>query len=227
MLPEDSVLVGVINRRRDLVYARDQHWYRIPQDRMPRGITASYIAFFLSRSFGERNGAIHFFAENHGLELHYRRDLLPNEPDHPRADETYYRVALGDVQPKLPPVVNNTRRTISFIYTTWDRFVLAKTIAELYSENDYYVDRLFYALHQYAKPYNVTRSWEAERRVDDFAPGLRILCENGATVIASVHPQHGAYYLDRSQGEDSILQAILAQIASNGGPATLSIPPGE
>jgi hypothetical protein len=227
MLPEDSVLVGVINRRRDLVYARDQHWYRIPQDRIPRGITAAYIAFFLSRSFGERNGAIHFFAENHGLELHYRRDLLPNEPDHPRAESTYYRVALGDVQPKLPPVVNNTKRTISFIYTTWDRFVHASTIAELYSENDYYVDRLFYALHQYAKPYNVTRTWEAEQRVDDFAPGLRILCENGATVIASVHPQRGAYYLDRSQGEDSILQAILAQIASNGGPATVSIPPGE
>jgi hypothetical protein len=227
MLPEDSVLVGVINRKRDLVYARDQHWYRIPQERMPRGVTAAYLAFFLSRSFGDRNGAIHFFAENHGLELHYRRDLLPNEPDHPRADAAYYRVALGDVQPKIPPVVNDTKRTISFIYTTWDRFVHAQTIADLYTDNDAYVDRLFYALHQYAKPYNVTRTWEAERRVDDFAPGLRILCENGATVIASVHPSSGAYYLDRSQGEDSILQAILAQIASNGGPATISIPPGE
>ena len=62
MLPEDSVLVGVINRKRDLVYAQDQHWYRIPQERMPRGITADYVAFFLSRSFGERNGAIHFYA---------------------------------------------------------------------------------------------------------------------------------------------------------------------
>ncbi len=233
MLPEDSVLVGVINRRRDLVYARDQHWYRIPQERMPRGITAAYLAFFLSRSFGERNGAVHFYAENHGLELHYRRDLLPAEPDHPRANAVYYRVALGDMQSKAPPIVNNSKRTISFIYTTWDRFVHAKTIADLYSDNDSYVDRLFYALHQThsvtsgAKTYNVTRIWEAERRVDDFAPGLRILCENGATVIASVHPQNGAYYLDRSQGEDSILQAILAQIASNGGPATVSIPPGE
>src|SRR5690606_29399689 len=115
VLPEDSVLVGVINRKRDLVYARDYHWYRIPQARMPRGVTADYLAFFLSRSFGDRNGAVHFYAERRGLELVRRRDLLPNEADNARADEVYYRVALSDLEPKTPPVVNTTKRTISFI----------------------------------------------------------------------------------------------------------------
>ena len=225
MLPEDSVLVGVINRRRDLVYARDQHWYRIPQERMPRGVTCDYVAFFLSRAFGEGYGAIHFYGERKGLELRYRRDLLPNEPDHARADAVYYRVALGDIQRKEPPIVNDTKRTISFIYTTWDRFVHARAIADLYSDDDYYVDRIYYALHDHGL--NAARTWDAERKADDFAPGLRILCENGASLIVSARQVSGAYYLDRSQSDDAILQSILKQIASNGGPASLPIPAGE
>ena len=225
MLPEDSVLVGVINRRRDLVYARDQHWYRIPQERMPRGVTADYLAFFLSRSFGERNGSIRFYAERKGLELRYRRDLLPDEPNHKRADTMYYRVALGDFYEKKPPIVNNTKRTITFIYTTWDRFIHAETISDLYSDSDLYVDRLYYALQ--ARGVNMARTWDAERRTDDFAPGLRILCENGTNVIASAHPVTGTYYLDQSLTEDSILKEILARIDRNGGPATVNIPTGE
>ncbi|MEP7290837.1 MAG: hypothetical protein ABI835_03590 [Chloroflexota bacterium] len=225
MLPEDSVLVGVINRKRDLSYAREQHWYRIPQARMPRGITADYLAFFLSRSFGERNGAIHYFAERKGLELLYRRDLLPNEPNSARADEVYYRIALGDLQRKEPPVVNDTRRSLNFIYTTWDRFVHASRIADLYSDNDYFVDRIFYALND--RGLNVSRSWDAEQRTDSFAPGLRILRDNGSTFVASTKHDSGAYYLDQAQGEDTILQAILTQITNTRGPATLSIPAGE
>ena len=224
MLPEDSVLVGVINRKRDLTYAREQHWYRIPQGRLSRGVTADYIAFFLSRAFGEMNGAIRFYAENRGLELQYRRDLLPDEPDHPRADEAYYRVALGDLQPKQPPVGNTTSRPITFIYTTWDRFVNAATISDLYSRDDIFVDRIYYALHD--RGLNPTRIWSAEGRSDSFAPGLRIFCENGTTLIASMKPG-GAYVLDQAENEDAILQAILAQIASNGGPAHVSIPPNE
>lgn len=225
MLPEDSVLVGVINRKRDFTYARDQHWYRIPQARMPRGVTADYIAFFQSRAFGARNGAIHYYAEKKGLELLYRRDLLPDEPDHPRADEAYYRIALGDLIPKEPPVVNVTKRTLTFIYTTWDRFVHARTIPDLYSDDDIFVDRLFYALH--ARGVNVSRTWNAEQRSDEYAPGLRILFDSGATFTASMRRGEGAYFMDRSQGEDAILQSILAEIANNRGTATVSIPSGE
>lgn len=132
MYPEDRVLVGVINRRRDLIYARDEHWYRIPLARMKRGVDAEYIAFFLSRAFNERNGAIYYYAERKGLELAYRRDLIPSEPDHPRAGDVYYRVALGTLHEKVPPARNTNRTVISFIHTTWDRFCSARSISELY-----------------------------------------------------------------------------------------------
>ncbi|MBI5669430.1 MAG: hypothetical protein HZC41_15610 [Chloroflexi bacterium] len=146
MYPEDRVLVGVINRRRDLEHARRDRWYRIPLERMPNGVDVEYIAFYFSRAFKERNGGIHCFAELRGLELAYRHDLLPNEADHPRANHVYYKVQLGDLIEKNPPVLNPTRRAISFIYTTWDRFACAQTISDLYSQADYFVDRVYYAL---------------------------------------------------------------------------------
>ncbi len=134
MYPEDQVLVGVINRRRDLLCARDQRWYRVPVARMPRGgLYAAYVAFFLSGgAFGRRSGGVYYYARHTGLELAYRRDLLPEEADHPRAGEVYYKLQLGDLREKAPPVLNSARRPVTFILTTWERFTAARHIGELY-----------------------------------------------------------------------------------------------
>lgn len=225
MFAEDRVLVGVIQSKRDLAFARDAHWYRIPQGQMPRGVQTEYLAFFLSGNvFREQSGAIHYYAPKTGLELAYRKDLIP-DPDHPRANQVYYRVALGELAAKTPPITNPTRRPISFIYTTWDRFLAAQTVADLYSNDDWFVDRIFYALKDHG--INPIRLWSAESRSDPFAPGLKILCENGASVIASTSGLSGAYHLNDQLDDDAILKAIYQQIASNGGAVTLNIPPGE
>lgn len=219
MYPEDRVLVGVINRKRDLDYARQQGWYRIPQKQMPKGVNAEYIAFFLSKAFGERNGGIHYYAERKGLELVYRKDLLPDESDHRDAKERYYKVQLGPLVEKNHPVFNPTRRTISFIYTTWDRFVHARQISDLYSREDYYVDRIYHALRNAGVA--PERTWSAEYRTT--SPQVRMLCQNG-TVTGSTDPQQGDIYLDDSRPDDEILNAILLRIASHGGPLTIHIP---
>lgn len=222
MFPEDRVLVGVIKRKRDLNTARNAHWYRIPQNQMPRGIHAEYVAFFLSgKVFKEQSGGIHYFAHRAGLELAYRRDLLPDEPNHPRANQAYYKIQLDELVEKVPPVLNPSRRPISFIYTTWDRFVHAQEIKDLYSQADYFVDRIYHALHN--RGIYASRMWDAEARVIGEAPQLRILCENG-TVIASTQPGEGMFYMDDSQQEDSILAGIRAEIARQGGPVTINLP---
>jgi hypothetical protein len=146
MFPEDRVLVGVIARQRDLAAARDEHWYRIPLERFTRAFDFEIIGFFLSRAFGAQNGAVRYYAPVRGVELVRRRDVLPGECRHRRADALYYRVALGPLIPKDPPVVNRTHRPIGFIYTTWDRFSAACSISELYSRGSFYVDRVYYAL---------------------------------------------------------------------------------
>ncbi len=145
MYADDRVLVGVVKRVKDLEIARQRHWYRIPRRQMPRGIDAEYIALFLSAgAFGEEGGAIAAFARITGVELARRRDLLPEEGT--RAEELYYKVQFRRLIEKDPPIANEPRRSISFIRTTWDRFISADSIPDLYSDAGFYVDRLYYAL---------------------------------------------------------------------------------
>ena len=96
MFPDDRVLVGVLNRKRDLKTLLEQRWYRIPEDKMPFGVYAEYIALFLSGSAAKSYGdsGIYLYARRKGVELALRKDLLPNEPDHKNAEKRYYKVQL-------------------------------------------------------------------------------------------------------------------------------------
>jgi hypothetical protein len=201
-------------------YAVREKWYRIPQSRMPKGINAEYIAFFLSHAFKERNGGIHYYAERTGLELMYRKDLMPEEANHPRGNETYYKVQIGDLIEKSPPILNPTKRSITFIYTTWDRFVQAKQISDLYSEDDYFVDRIYHALRS-SGVYS-ERIWSAE--AGGMWPQLRILCQKGA-LVASTKPGDDSLYLDDLHHYDEMLAKIYQAIAEQDGPVMVSIPP--
>ncbi len=130
---DDRVLVGVIRRRRDVALAASERWYRIPYARMPYGIDSEVLAFFHA-------GAVRWYAPARGVELAYRRELLPDEPDHPRADEMYYRVALGGWFERMPAIPNDGRR-FAFIRTTWDRFAAARSLGDLTRDGAGFVSR--------------------------------------------------------------------------------------
>ncbi|GAB4420191.1 MAG: hypothetical protein Kow00106_16650 [Anaerolineae bacterium] len=215
MYPEDRVLVGVINRKRDFEKLQVEHWYRVPQGQAGQGIYAEYIAFFFSRAFGELNGGIHYYARRTGIELVRRCDLLPDEPTHPRAHALYYKLQIGELRPKDPPVLNAGRRVVSFVHTTWDRFVAARDVADLYSDDEDFVDRVFYALAR--------QGIRAERISPGeglSGPQLRIPCREGI-VLASTTPLDGDHVLlpTRPTVERSV-GAILAAVKRRGGPLT-------
>ncbi len=215
--------MGVINRKRDLDKARYEHWYRIPRGRAPHGIHAEYVAFFLSKAFDELNGGIHYYARRTGVELARRRDLLPDEANHSRADDLYHKLQLGDVRRKNPPVLNPTRRPIAFIYTTWDRFSEATEIADLYSDADRFVDRVFYALER--SGVQPDRVWEAERQAG--GAQIKVECENG-TVIAATDPRDAheiALPVSRSsRAVETSVDTILKAIEAFGGPLMINVP---
>lgn len=148
MFPEDRVLVAVLTRSNDLEIARDQGWYRVPETNAPPGIFSEYIAFYFTAAFAEYRWAIHHHARRLGHELATRRELLPDEPGHPRADEPYYKLQLGPLQERKPPIVSLRRRRITFIHTTWDRFLAANEVNDLFAEGDEFVDRLYHALRE-------------------------------------------------------------------------------
>jgi hypothetical protein len=221
MYAEDRVLIGAVTRKRDLKTLREEGWYRIPMVRFPKGIHTEYLAFFTGSKVIDQPGGIYYYAEPRGMELRYRRELLPKEANHPRADEVYYRIAVSPLQPKTPAVLNPSGRSLAFIFTTWDRFVVAREIRDLYSDADYFVDRIYHALRE--RGIYAERDWDAARGKTGKAAGLRFLCEQG-TINASTDPEDGDYFLDNSQPDDVILREILDKIASSGGPLMINVP---
>lgn len=143
MYPDDRVLVSVVRRKRDLQLLVRERWYRIPRQQAHDGIYAEYIAFFLSGTAAKALGAsgVYYYGRRMGVELVYRHELLPNESDHSRANEMYYKINIESLLPKVPPILNPKRHIVAFIYTTWDRFVAAQEITDLYSCADSFVDR--------------------------------------------------------------------------------------
>ncbi len=181
MHPEDRVLVGVITRPEDFRAVRDLGWYRVPEKKAPRGILSEYIAFYFTAAFAEYKWAIHYYARRLGHELVTRRELLPDEPDHRRALDQYYKLQLGPLQRRDPPIVSLRWRRISFIHTTWDRFQVAEEINDLFVEGDEFVDRLYHALRE--SDLAPERQFPVRESGVEYIADLALPCRDGVVSI--------------------------------------------
>lgn len=127
----DLVLVCVLPSPRDLEIARLLGWYRIPLRTAPKVVAVDQLAFYQPASFGEGSGRIEVTAAVHGHELTTRGEILKDEPDHPRAREEYYRIALGPLE-KLPrPILAERWKRLSFLYTTGEYLLRARDLQDL------------------------------------------------------------------------------------------------
>lgn len=125
------VLVCFVPSPRDLEIARLLGWYRIPLRTAPKVVAVDYLAFYQSAAFGERGGRIEFIAEVRGHELTTRGELLKDEANHPRAKEEYYKIQIGGLEKLKEPVVADKWKRITFLYTTGEYLLRAKTLNEL------------------------------------------------------------------------------------------------
>jgi len=134
----DRVLVGIMPSPDDFCIARDEGWYRIPLSHAPASTTdAAVLAFYFTAAFEDDKWSIPWYTEVRGHELARRRELLPAQPDHPHADDPYYKVQIGPLIHRDPPIPSLRWRRITFIRTTWDRFAAAEEVNDLYiSGND-------------------------------------------------------------------------------------------
>lgn len=159
--PYTTVLVAIVNNLRDFAIARDEHWYRIPVKRAPaRAIDAPILAFYQTRVFGEEAWAINYWAEARQWEIVKRVELLPQEASHPRAQEGYYRIHLGEFKRLPQPIVSEKWRRITFIITTWERLMRAREVTELL-HGDIWEERLYRALRRMGIVAEGRVNWEA------------------------------------------------------------------
>jgi hypothetical protein len=134
MEPDDTarVLVAVITRPHDLQIAREQHWYRIPLKRAPVQLAADYLAFYQTAAFGAERWSVRYYAPILRYRIATRRELLPDEPGHPRADERYYALDLDTLQQLDWPVPAARLRRVTFIATTFGQLRRARDVRELW-----------------------------------------------------------------------------------------------
>ena len=134
--PDDLVLVALLNNQPDLARARDDHWYRIPVRHAPdRAIAAPWIAFYQTKAFGDEKWTVTYYAAALAWDVTTRRDLIPTEPDHPRANEQYYRIGLGPLHALAHPIPSRSWKRITFIVTHWAQIVRAWDVSDLLEEN--------------------------------------------------------------------------------------------
>lgn len=209
MYPEDRVLVAYVPEPADFEIIKNEGWYRIPQKRAPKGLHAEYFAFYFGQKFGPEKWAIHTYAPRLGHELTTRADLFPDEADHPRAADLYYRIQLGTVRRLERPIVSLRWRRVTFLHTTWDRFQDAKEINDLFVEGGEYVDRLYATLKE--RGLRPERDYLVKERGDGYRVPLAVPCRDGTVAV-------GVGELPRSAAEAvNMADEITRAVAAHGG----------
>jgi hypothetical protein len=130
------ILVAFLPTPRDLEIARLLGWYRIPLRTAPKVVAVDYLAFYQPASFGERGGRIEFVSQVRGHELTTRAELLRDEAEHPRAREEYYKIQIGAMEKLTAPIVAESWKRITFLYTTGEYLLNAKSVNDLVVQSD-------------------------------------------------------------------------------------------
>lgn len=135
--PADApVLVAVVNDPADLRRAHQEGWYRIPLAHAPPRLGADFLAFYQTAAFPpEERWAVRWVAAVRGYRLTTRRELIPEQGDHPRADHRYYRVDLGPLWQLPRPIPSRRLRRVTFIRTTAGRLLAAAEINDLWLQS--------------------------------------------------------------------------------------------
>ena len=139
MLVRGAVVVAIMNDRLDFDLAQHDHWYRIPVDNVAKWLkdwwVPEWLAFYQTKVFGPEAYTVQWYARVRHVERVQRKDLFPDERSDPKAEHWYYKLLLSDLKRLPQPIVSRRRRRIVFIRTTWDRFVTAEEINDLYTDS--------------------------------------------------------------------------------------------
>ena len=178
---DGPALVVVVNSRDDLDRARNEGWYRIPLARAPKRVAAEHLAFYLTGAFppAER-WTVRWFGAVRGYHIVARRDLIPEEPTHPRADDRYYKVTLGPLTALPRPIPSRRLRRITFIPTTLARLQQAEEINDLWIKSSAQ-ERLWAALK--AADLDAERQYPLREDLPQYVADFAIFCRAGRVAL--------------------------------------------
>lgn len=198
---DSTVLVVVVSDPRDLKHALEDGWYRIPLARAPSRIAVEYLAFYQTGAFPEGERClVRWYAPVQDYRIVERRELLADEPQHPRATERYYRIGLGPPDALPSPIPSRRLRRITFIPTTLARLMSAQEINDLWIKTGAQ-ERMWHALQQArldAECQSEISEASAPYAIDFVLPCRRgdivIKIESSGKIASSLHENCAAAY---------------------------------
>ena len=129
-----EVLVAVVKRKRDLAILSEA-WYRVPVSTAPRRWPPKWIAFYQGAQWGQERG-VNYFAPVKQIRQCARRELSPMNFCVRNRTKPIFEIHLGSLQILDPPLLRRGRRVIVFVIpTTWQRFIAAMEINDLYDDS--------------------------------------------------------------------------------------------
>ncbi|MCX6361206.1 MAG: DUF559 domain-containing protein [Armatimonadetes bacterium] len=146
-----DVLVVLWPQPKDRIIADKQGWYRIRPGRSATQLgdmrAFKQLLFYQPDSFGPERRRIEYSAVVRGYEKVNRVGLLPDEPDHRRADALYHCFRLEPLERLAEPIISRVGRRMLFVPTTRSRLTSATDINDLIAGNPI-EDRLFNGLRE-------------------------------------------------------------------------------
>lgn len=137
---QNEVLVAIINNLHDFSIVNEKHWYRIPVSSVEKWLKKRwppcFIAFYMTKVFGKDAYAINYYAKILDIKKAYRWQLFPDEPANVKSRRRYYQIFIDPPLKRLPkPILSRRYRRLVFISTTWEKFVTAVEINDLFDES--------------------------------------------------------------------------------------------
>jgi very-short-patch-repair endonuclease len=136
--PQRTVLVAIMNNKRDFAIAREKHWYRIPVRSAPRNLReleVRQVAFYFTKVFEQDAYSVRWAAKVKRLSIVKRKELLPDEILDPRSEDDYFKIELEALEQLPAPIPSRRRRRLVFIQTTPSRLENAQELNDLYHES--------------------------------------------------------------------------------------------
>jgi very-short-patch-repair endonuclease len=171
-----EVLVAIMNNKTDFRILQEQGWYRIPVASAPKRWPPKWLAIYQTKVFRKEAYAVRYYGRVRAIQVVRRRELFPNEFPNPKSDRRYYQLHLDSLERLGNPIFSRRWRRIVFIPTTWQKFIQAAEINDLYDESPL-EDRLWAELRRLE--IRAERQWHLKVERSHYFLDFAVFCQKG------------------------------------------------
>lgn len=152
MSKSEELLVGIVNTQSDFEIIQEQHWYRIPMEKvknqLKRRWPPKWIAFYYTSSVKEFPQMIIHYAKVKDISEASRPELFPVDKHPYKSSRKYYKISFDNIESLPKPILSRRWRRIVFINTTLKKFKNAIEVNDLFDGSNL-EDKLWAALKRH------------------------------------------------------------------------------